>query len=128
MVITIDFESDSPIYTQIYDQIVMGIATGILGLGEDLPTVRRMAADIGINMHTVNKAYTILRDEGFIKIDRRTGAAVSSKLPKRDDAFTDRLIERLRPIVAQSVCQSVTSEEFCKLCSQIYKQLEGENI
>ena len=42
--------------------------------GEVLPSVRQMADEIGINMHTVNKAYTILRQEGFVKVDRRRGA------------------------------------------------------
>lgn len=75
--------SEIPIYVQLRNQIVMGIAKGQLRAGESLPTVRRMAADAGINTMTVNKAYQLLKAEGYIEIDRRHGAAVKG-LPKED--------------------------------------------
>ena len=71
MLIEIDFSSDEAIYQQLCNQIILGIATSRLSDGEVLPSVRQMADEIGINMHTVNKAYTILRQEGFVKVDRR---------------------------------------------------------
>ena len=74
MVIEIDFNSDEAIYVQLCNQIIMGIATSQLQEGENLPSVRQLADTIGINMHTVNKAYTVLRQEGFVNIDRRRGA------------------------------------------------------
>ena len=74
MLIEIDFSSDEAIYQQLCNQIILAIATSRLSDGEVLPSVRQMADEIGINMHTVNKAYTILRQEGFVKVDRRRGA------------------------------------------------------
>ena len=73
MYIEIDFNSDEAIYMQLRNQIVFGIATNQYQEGESLPSVRQLAESIGINMHTVNKAYHVLRQEGFIKLDRRNG-------------------------------------------------------
>ena len=77
MVIEIDFQSDEALYTQLMNQIIMGIATSRLQEGDPLPSVRQLADTIGINMHTVNKAYSLLRQEGFVSIDRRKGAVLS---------------------------------------------------
>ena len=70
MVIEIDFNSDEAIYMQVRNQIIIGIATSRLQEGDVLPSVRQMANQIGINMHTVNKAYSVLRQEGLVTIDR----------------------------------------------------------
>ena len=77
MLIEIDFSSDEAIYQQLCNQIIMGIATLQYTDGQVLPSVRQLADEIGINMHTVNKAYTVLKQEGFVKVDRRRGAVIS---------------------------------------------------
>ena len=77
MIIEIDFNSDEAIYIQLRNQIIMGIATSEIQEGESLPSVRQLAETVGINMHTVNKAYTVLKQEGYIKLDRRKGAVIS---------------------------------------------------
>ena len=68
MVIEIDFQSGEALYTQLMNQIILGIATSRLQEGDPLPSVRQLADTIGINMHTVNKAYTVLKQEGFVKV------------------------------------------------------------
>ena len=65
MIIELDMNSSTPIYVQLRNQIVMGIGRGELKLGESLPTVRQLAQDIGVNTMTVNKAYQILKTEGY---------------------------------------------------------------
>ena len=82
MLIEIDFNSDEAIYMQLTNQIIMGIATSRLREGDPLPPVRQLADTIGINMHTVNKAYSVLRQEGFVTIDRRRGAVVNIDVDK----------------------------------------------
>ena len=82
MVIEIDFNSEEAIYMQVTNQIIMGIATSRLQEGDALPSVRQLAEMIGINMHTVNKAYSLLRQEGFVTIDRRRGAVISVDVNK----------------------------------------------
>lgn len=77
MLITIDAAAPEPLYLQIRNQIVAGIATGQLESGQSLPSVRSLASDLGINLHTVNKAYALLRDEGYIVMRRGAGATVA---------------------------------------------------
>ena len=76
MILEVDFNSEEALYIQLRNQIIVGIATNRLKEGESLPSVRQLAESIGINMHTVNKAYTVLKQEGFVKVDRRRGAVM----------------------------------------------------
>ena len=94
MIIKLDMTSNIPIYVQLRNEIVMGIGRGELKKGEGLPTVRQMAEDIGVNNMTVNKAYTILKNEGYIEIDRRHGAKVSPSLDKSKE-FKEKLSQAL---------------------------------
>lgn len=80
MLMSVDDKLPVPLYQQIRDQVVSGIAQGQLEPGMSLPSVRALAADLGINLHTVNKAYAVLRDEGYIYMKGRAGAVVASPL------------------------------------------------
>ena len=84
MIIEVDFNSDEAIYIQLRNQIVMGIATEQLHTGESLPSVRQLASNLGVNMHTVNKAYGILRQEGYLTLDRRKGAVISVQTKEKN--------------------------------------------
>lgn len=84
MLIEIDFNSPEAIYIQLRNQIVMEIAQDRLHDGDSLPSVRSLAKDLGVNMHTVNKAYAILREEGYLKLDRRKGAIVSVERNRKE--------------------------------------------
>ena len=64
MLLTFDFSSDTPLYIQLRNQIIIGIADGRLISGEKLPTVRALAEESGINTMTVSKAYQLLKQEG----------------------------------------------------------------
>ena len=77
MVITVDKLSDTPLYLQLRDAVITGIASGELRPGDALPSVRSLAEDLGINLHTVNKAYATLRDEGYVIMLGRRGAYVA---------------------------------------------------
>ncbi len=119
MLITVDFVSETPIYIQIYEQIVMAISTGDLIPGESLPSVRRLSQEIGVNIHTVNKTYAILRDEGYINMTRRSGAEVSSTVP--DKTFLiPTLSDRLRQLSAQASVHGIDRNEFLHLAEQAY--------
>lgn len=118
MIVKIDFESDEAFYIQLRDQIIMGIATERIREGDSLPSVRQMADIIGINMHTVNKAYSVLKQEGFIKLDRRKGAVIALDMDKI------RAIEELRGqlgiILARGICKNVSRDEIHDLVDEIY--------
>lgn len=123
MYITLDLESEEPIYTQLKHQIIAGIAKKELSTGEALPSVRSLASDLGINLHTVNKAYQQLKQEGFILIHRQKGVVINPDgVPKANGVYWSELAAKLRPLIAEAVCRDVSEEEFQKLCSQIYAE------
>ncbi len=120
----IDFESEEAIYIQLRNQIIMGIATDAIREGESLPSVRQLADNIGINMHTVNKAYTVLKQEGFIKLDRRRGAVISLDVDKIE-AVTN-LRRELSLILARGICKNVSRDEVHALVDEILRFLYKE--
>ncbi len=126
MLIQIDFQSETPIYLQLKNQIIEGIATGKLKPGESLPSVRQLAGDLGINLHTVNKAYNYLRQDGFILIHRQKGVVVN---PERVTLVTDeyrlRLINELQPIVTEAYCRGMDEKMFQEVCKEICTKLKG---
>lgn len=119
MIISLDMSSEVPIYEQLRNQIVMGIAKGELKAGESLPTVRQMALDAGINNMTVNKAYQILKAEGFIEIDRRKGATVRA-VQQYDDNYTGKLESQLELITAEACLKGIDRSEFLEICERVY--------
>ena len=123
MLLEVDFNSDQAIYIQLRNQIIVGIACSDIQDGESLPSVRQLAQILGVNMHTVNKAYAILREEGYLKLDRRKGAVVSVDANEKAKQL-DELEESLQPLVAQAICKGVTREELYQLVDHVYRQLD----
>lgn len=113
MLLTVDLDSETPIYQQIRDRVVEAIATGELRAGDSLPSTRQLGVDLGINFHTVSKAYDLLRREGVIRINRKSGAVVrrdhGSGPP--DAGFADAWQTRLRTLLAEATTQGITPDE-----------------
>ena len=124
MYIEIDFNSDEAIYMQLRNQIVLGIATNQYQEGESLPSVRQLAENIGINMHTVNKAYSVLRQEGFIKLDRRKGAVIALDIDKI--RAREELKGELAVILARAICKRISRLEVHELVDEIYDYYAGK--
>jgi DNA-binding transcriptional regulator YhcF (GntR family) len=118
MLIEIDFNSDEAIYMQLRNQIIFSIASNRLHEGETLPSVRQLAEEIGINMHTVNKAYSVLKQDGFVKLDRRHGAMVAIDIDKI--AAMKEMSDELAVIVAKAICKNVSREEAHNILDGIY--------
>jgi DNA-binding transcriptional regulator YhcF (GntR family) len=118
MTIEIDFNSDDAIYLQLCNQIILGIATSQFHEGEQLPSVRTLAEAIGINMHTVNKAYSILQREGFVKIDRRKGAVIAVDIDKLQ--ALEEAKQGLEVVLARALCKNISRNEIHNLIDQIY--------
>ena len=116
MLLRLDFSSQVPIYRQIRDQIVVGIASGELSPGEKLPAIRALAEQSGVNMMTVSKAYSLLKQEGFITTDRRGGTVVTGS-PER---------EGLRLIAAEARLSGISEDDFLTLCRELYREGGGE--
>lgn len=109
MILKIDFESEEALYVQLCNQIIRGIATETLHEGDSLPSVRQLADEIGINMHTVNKAYSVLKQEGFLRLDRRRGAVIALDMDKL--RAMDEMKDDLALIVARGICRDVGRDQ-----------------
>lgn len=123
MVIEVDFNSDEALYLQLRNQIILGIATAQFREGDSLPSVRQLAELVGINMHTVNKAYTVLKQEGYVKVDRRRGAVIAIDVDKLRTVA--ELKKELRVILAKGSCKNITREEMHALIDEIYEDYGG---
>ena len=123
MIIEMDFNSDEALYLQLRNQIILGIATARFREGEQLPSVRQLADEIGINMHTVNKAYTVLKQEGYVKVDRRRGAVVAVDTDRMQAIA--QLRRELEVLLAKSSCKNISKEEVHALIDEIYENYGG---
>lgn len=118
MFLSIDFNSEEALYIQLRNQIIFSIACAEIREGDNLPSVRDLAEDIGINMHTVNKAYTILKQEGYVKLDRRKGTVIAvdtNKLKAMEELTND-----LKVILAKAVCKNISCKEIHEIIDQIF--------
>ncbi len=114
MIIRIDELSDVPIYQQLRNQIVMGISSGELKSGEQLPTVRNLALEMGINTMTVSKAYQLLKTEGYIMTDRKNGARIRTEI-KKEASISDANKTELKRIVSEARISGVEKQELIDL-------------
>jgi len=123
MILKIDFNSDEAIYVQLRNQIIIGIATAQIEDGDPLPSVRQLAENIGINMHTVNKAYSVLKQEGFVKLDRRRGAVIALDYDKV--MAMERLAANMQILLAEAMCRNIDRSEVHALVDEIMDDFEG---
>ena len=122
MIIKINMKSETPIYLQLRNEIVKGIGKGEFEIGESLPTVRQMAAELGVNTMTVSKAYQLLKSEGFIVTDRRKGTIVCN--PQSDGEFQEKLADELELLSAEASIRGMEQEDFMELCRKAFQRME----
>lgn len=123
MLLRLDMASKLPIYMQIRNQVVLGIAAGELSPGERLPAIRALAEQCGVNMMTVSKAYSLLRQEGYITTDRRGGTVVAGS--PGAGALSGKYDAALRIIAAEARLAGMDEDEFAALCREAYNNNGG---
>jgi GntR family transcriptional regulator len=123
MIIRIEPESDIPIYQQITNQIIEGIARGSIQQGEPMPSVRAFAADLGVNMHTVNKSYHQLEKKGIIQIAPKSGAVIAT-LRDLNESFFERLKVEYKPLIAESLVAGMSNEQIHGLVTSIIEDIK----
>ena len=111
LALTIDLESSLPVYRQIADEIRSLVARGALGDGDELPSVRRLGAMVGVNQNTVAKAYRSLADEGLVELRHGAGAHVRVSAAPYRQAPADETERRLEEIVSRWVLAGVERRE-----------------
>ena len=122
MLIEVDFNSDEAIYVQLCNQIILGIATSVIREGDSLPSVRQLADMIGVNMHTVNKAYSVLKREGYISLDKRRGAVISLDIDKMEQL--EEMRNQLRIVLARGCCKNISRQDVHNLVDEIFDDYE----
>jgi DNA-binding transcriptional regulator YhcF (GntR family) len=125
MILSVDLASDVPIYQQLRDRITEAIAEGVLAEGSALPATRTLAADFGINFHTVNKAYDLLRQQGLIRLNRKTGAVVTSGVA--DQPFRAEWAARARTLLAEAVAKGLPDAEILETCRSLLDSFGAEH-
>ena len=122
VILKIDFNSDEALYVQLCNQIILGIATDSIREGDALPSVRQLAEHIGINMHTVNKAYNVLKREGYISLDKRRGAVIALDVDKLEQL--EEMRRQLRIVLARGCCKNISRSEVHELVDEIFDDYE----
>ena len=122
MLIEVDFNSEEAIYIQLCNQIIMGIATSVIQEGDSLPSVRQLADRIGVNMHTVNKAYSVLKREGYISLDKRRGAVIALAIDKMEEL--EEMSRQLKIVLARGRCKNISRQEVHELVDEIFDDYE----
>ena len=120
MLLKFDFASNVPIYMQLRNQVVIAIAEGKLMPGEQLPTIRALAEESGINMMTVSKAYQLLKQEGYITTDRRNGAVVMGGVG--EGRLSEESLMKLRLCISELRIAGVSCGELLELCREMYEE------
>lgn len=125
MILELNPNSSVPLYQQIQSLVIEGIATGLLQPGQQLPSVRQLSADLGVNLHTVNKAYQFLRDEGYISLSSRSGAVIDLSNLDRN-RFEMRLKTQSREILAEAISHGLSEDEIHSRVQEQYQSLTTE--
>lgn len=124
MFLEIDFESEKPIYEQIRRGIIKSLSQNDLQYGETLPSVRQLASDIGVNLHTVNKAYKMLEEDGIIVMDRRFGSKIVDNTKDISEIQKRKVKEELDFIIALAKVKNIEKSDLDRLIGDIW---EGED-
>lgn len=95
-----------------------------LAAGEQLPSIRSLAEDLGINLHTVNKAYNLLKQEGLLQVHRKTGVIVQpGGMPGVTEAFEEKLRRQLRSLAAAAAVRGMAEEVFAQESRSVYQDI-----
>jgi GntR family transcriptional regulator len=127
--IAIDFESETPIYLQLRNQVIRAIARKELINNDSLPAVRSLGEDLGINLHTVNKAYSLLKQEGFISIHRRKGVIVTlDGSHQLTELRRNKLLNNIRQSIEEAIAREIDEEEFLETCRAIFLEYQEDIV
>src|SRR5262245_37994576 len=116
----LDMASGVPVYRQIMDQVLGGIASGALAPGDQLPTVRQLAVDLAVNPNTVVRAYRELEFRGAIDTQHGTGTFITQRKVKRSDVEHQRQLNQLvADFVARAGAAGFTLDELLEQLNDV---------
>jgi GntR family transcriptional regulator len=113
-----------PVYRQIIDQVIGGMASGALVGGDQLPTVRQLAVDLSINPNTVIRAYRELEIRGVLETQQGTGTFISHKKIQRDDTDRQRSLNQLvGEFISRAGSAGITVEELIEALQDLHSDV-----
>ena len=119
----LDMASGVPVYRQIMDQVMGGIASGTLVPGDQLPTVRQLAVDLAVNPNTVVRAYRELEFRGVLDTQHGTGTFITQRKVKRSDVEHQRQLNQLvADFAARAGAAGFTLEELVEQLHELQKE------
>lgn len=127
MIIELDYTSSTPIYLQLRNEIVKGIASGAFKYGEALPSVRTLAKELQVNNMTINKTYSILKQEGYICIDRRHGAKVQPTIDNSKE-HQDQLVSKLELLASEAIVKGMKKDDFMDTCKKLLQTIQYDSL
>ena len=113
--INLDYQSRTPIYEQIVEQVERYVALGILKPEEQIPSVRDMSTDLGINPNTVKKAYTELERRGVTVTISTKGTFIASNTKKIVEDKIEEKLKKIRNLIEEIEQLGLTKEEIKKM-------------
>lgn len=123
MNIHLDPSSELQLYKQLANQLIELIAKGKLKNGDTLPSVRSMAADLGINVSTVSKSYHELEEKGLIEIKPKAKAIIIGGQKKElEETEVEKVENALKPIMAEAIARGLEKDQMTSLFHRILKQ------
>lgn len=127
MIVVLDLDSETPLYQQIRDRVVEALAEGLLRVGDALPSTRQLGSDLGINFHTVNKGYDVLRAEGLVRLNRKSGAVISRDPTSGPPGpgFVEGWEARARTLLAEGVAHGLSPDEIVSRCRRLLAEFES---
>lgn len=118
---SIDFSSHVPVYKQIVEKIMVKVAQGELKKGDFLPSVRKLAEDIGVNFNTVSRAYKELSTMGIIEIQRGEGYILKTENLKD---FNKQVLSEVKQTIKKALNAGVSPKEIVK----VFEEVVGREI
>ena len=126
LTLTIDRGLEDPVYEQVADQVRQLVASGALGPGTALPSVRQLAGDLGVNLNTIARAYRLLESEGFLVIRDRAGVTVAAPAEEIEHSARARLLDQMRAILARLRQAGMTTEELLPVVRRELLAMDGD--
>ncbi|MCW6168302.1 MAG: GntR family transcriptional regulator [Thermoplasmatales archaeon] len=121
ILIKIEFDSEMPIYLQIYWQIVKLISKGTLKQGSKLPSSRKLAIDLSVNYHTVNRAYDMLVERDFAHRNERKQTIIGQD-KKNNDKFISEWLKDEKLLISEAKATGFSSKSIIRLIERILDQ------
>ncbi len=121
--LTVNFQSRTPVYQQLYDDVVRLVSMGVLKSHTKLPPVRTLAAELGINPNTVSKAYKMLESDGYIYSTVGRGSFISEQLGQKEAAKI-QVKQDLEKAVKNAYKHGFVKDEVIVMVQQIYEEAE----